>query len=294
MLLTSLSVLSTVALRRLILSRRKDGNDEGRLGGRRMMGVVFCLVGGCSWLLREFRLGGDDDVDDDDREGQYLEEDPAMLYGDLLALAAACVYGLNDVLAECFLKASDDDDDDGAEYVGMIGLFSALFSFCIQAPLLGEWDRARILLGRTRDVTGIESDHRIDGVVGSFVHPTTTATITLLFLCFVVMLLYFYTSAMAHMRMYDSTSLNLSLQSGPLWAVVLTMIRKSSSVEGDGGNGPVGIIPPAAFFTSFAMILVGMFLYENNTGKDVKGDGNRCSLSKSIKLDRDYGSTESI
>ena len=282
MLLTSLSVLSTVVLRRLILPR-----GVGGIGGRRTLGVALCLVGGCSWLRREFLLGGDGDAAD------------VMAYGDLLALAAACIYGLNDVLAEYFLKAGND----GAEYVGMLGLFGAAFSLCVQAPLLGEWDRARILFGGLHNnLAGTELDHRYSGVAGSFSTSTSTGAIALLLLCFVIMLLYFYNSAMAYMSRYDSTSLNLSLQSGPLWAVVLTMIQKSLTA-GENSGGRVGI-PPAMFFVSFALIAAGMFLYESNSEneriscivEDVGGieGSSSCSYAKKTKLDKDYGSTELI
>ena len=334
MLLTSLSVLSTIVLRRMMPPpmMRRIGNDDdighdersrrlvvvvGGGGGsrtRRTIGVTLCLFGGCSWLVREFRRGGDgdgdggnDDVVDYDGSDDWGGHAAPVLYGDALALAAACVYGLNDVLAEYFLKASGDDDDDGDgdgdgdgdEYLGMIGLFGAAFSFCVQAPLLGEWDRARTLLVGTtpRDVVAsgiVSEEHNFGGVVDIVPRPTTAAAISLSFLSFVIALFYFYTLAMAYMRRYDSTSLNLSLQSGPLWAVVLTMIRKSLSA--DGRDGVVGI-PPAMFFASFAMILAGMFLYENDTGETVLvGDGNMSSSSKSAKLDRstNYGSTELI
>ena len=291
MLLTSLSVLSTVALRRLILPRAGVGGLIGGIGGRRRtLGAALCLVGGCSWLRREFLLGGDGGGDAAD----------VTAYGDLLALAAACIYGLNDVLAEYFLKAGSDD---GAEYVGMLGLFGAAFSLCVQAPLLGEWDRARILFGGVHDnVAGTESDHRYGGVAGSFSNSTSVGAIALLLLCFVIMLFYFYTSAMAYMSRYDSTSLNLSLQSGPLWAVVLTMIQKSLTAGGNSG-GRVGL-PPAMFFVSFTLIAAGMFLYESNSEnerissivEDVGGieGSSSCSNAKKTKLDKDYGSTELI
>jgi drug/metabolite transporter (DMT)-like permease len=285
MLLTSLSVLSTAALRPLVLPR-----GGGGIGGRGALGAALCLVGGCSWLRRGVRPGGDGD----DRGG-----DVAARGGDLLALAAACAYGLNDVLAERLLKAGSC----GAEYVGMIGLFGAAFSLCVQAPLLGEWDRARMLFGGARDVAGADLDRRYGGVAGSFPDPTTMGAIDLLLLCYVVMLFYFYNSAMAYMSRYDSTSLNLSLQSGPLWAVVLTMIQKSLTA---GGNSIawVGILPPAMFFVSFTLIVVGMFLYESNSENEKSScivedeDGMEgssiCSFAKKKKLDKDYGSNELI
>ena len=81
----------------------------------------------------------------------------------------------------------------------------------------------------------------------------STETILLLFLSFIIMLYYFYTQAMRYMSRYDATSLNLSVQTGPLWAVVIELFSI--------GGG----FPPLMFFVSFAMILVGVFLYEDST-----------------------------
>lgn len=211
MLLTSLSVLSTVALRTCIM-----GSGRGKIGRQRLLGVILSLIGGCSWLRREFlqqqrRDEGlhYDDSDNDDDDGLHVN----MVYGDLLAVSAACIYGLNDVLAEYFLKQASNTD---VEYVGMLGLFGSLFSLCIQAPLLGEWDRIRTLLR--------EMMHHYDS--------TKSETILLLFISFIIMLYYFYTQAMRYMSRYDATSLNLSVQTGPLWAVAI----ESFSI---GGGSPL-------------------------------------------------------
>lgn len=244
MLLTSLSVLSTVALRTCIM-----GGGRGKIGGQRLFGMILCLIGGCLWLRREFLQqqrsdeGLHNDNDDDD-DGLHVN----MVYGDLLAVSAACIYGLNDVLAEYFLKQASNTD---VEYVGMLGLFGSLFSLCVQAPLLGEWDRIRTLL---REMHHDESN---------------TETILILLLSFIIMLYYFYTQAVWYMSRYDATSLNLNVQTGPLWAVAIELFSIG------GGS------PPVMFFFSFAMIVVGVFLYEGSTS-----DNNRSGCV----LDKDYDS----
>ena len=228
MLLTSLSVLSTVALRTCIIRRCRS-----TIGGQRLLGVILCLIGGCSWLRREFLQQQRHDEGlhhDNDDDGLHVN----MVYGDLLAVSAACIYGLNDVLAEYFLKQASSTD---VEYVGMLGFFGSLFSLCVQAPLLGEWDRVRTLLR--------EMMHHDDS--------TKSETILLLFLSFIIMLYYFYTQAMRYLSRYDATSLNLSVQTGPLWAVAIELFSIG------------GCSPPLMFFVSFAMIVVGVFLYEGGT-----------------------------
>ncbi|KAL7525351.1 hypothetical protein ACHAXR_000965 [Thalassiosira sp. AJA248-18] len=68
-------------------------------------------------------------------------------------------------------------------------------------------------------------------------------------------------SVMSFLSVYDSTILNLSLQSCPLWAVLLTMIQKSV-YENDL------VLPPVMFFVSLTMVIVGMFLYESHSGTE--------------------------
>jgi drug/metabolite transporter (DMT)-like permease len=226
------------------------GSGRGKIGGQRLLGVILCLIGGCSWLRREYLRQQRYDKglhDDNDDEGGHVN----MVYGDFLAVSAACIYGLNDVLAEYFLKQASNTD---VEYIGMLGFFGSLFSLCVQAPFLGEWDRIRTLLQ--------EMMHHDDST-------KSTETILLLFLSFIIMLYYFYTQAMRYMSRYDATSLNLSVQTGPLWAVAIELFSI--------GGG----FPPLMFFVSFAMILVGVFLYEDSTT-----DNNRSGCV----VDKDYDS----
>ena len=187
-----------------------------------------------------------------------------IIYGDLLALSAACLYGLNDVLAEYYIKANNDR----VEYLGMLGFFGCIFSFGIQVPLLEREQVWNLFV--------------IDGLgVGA----------ALLFLCFVILLCYFYMSVMKFLSLYDSTILNLSLQTGPLWAVLLTMLQQTMFV-GEESSEWVVSFPPVVFFVSLAMIVMGMILYESNSGKSdtVVGDGeNVCSSN--VQLVRDSNIT---
>jgi len=220
MLFTSLSILSTVLLRQFIFKSVSYGT-------KRLIGVVLCLIGGCTWLWHEyytdtFQL---DTSFDGDRETNTI------IYGDLLALAAACLYGINDVAAEYFVKANNDS----VEYLGILGFFGSIFSFGIQVPLLER--------GKVWELIGIG--------IGS--------QETLLFICFVILLSFFYISVMKFLSLYDATILNLSLQTCPLWAVALTKMQNSI----DNGVGDE-FLPPMTFFISLAMIMIGMVLYESN------------------------------
>jgi solute carrier family 35 protein F1/2 len=122
------------------------------------------------------------------------------MYGDMLAFASASLYGLNDVLLEYTVKANNDR----IEYLGMIGLFGFLFSFFIQAPLF-------------------EKQELREMFYGTFSNSFTDASV--LILCvFILTMSYFYICVTVFLSVNDATILNLSLQSSPLWAVILTTL----------------------------------------------------------------------
>jgi len=248
MLLTSLSVLSTVLLRSMIFT----GASYGR---RRLLGVFFCLLGGCLWLREDGASASPARYLDGDlaSEGHMTKHQTQMqiLYGDFLALLAACLYGLNDVLAEYFVKTNNDG---GVEYLGMIGFFGSVWSFFIQVPLLEKTGVQKLIAG----VLGMDGDIAADNDSSNLMMGAMPVL-----LCFVILLSSFYKSVMSFLSKYDSTILNLSLQSCPLWAVVLTMAQENS--------GRIAI-PPAIFFVSLALVVSGMFLYESDSRND---DDNR-------------------
>lgn len=251
MLLSSLSVVTTVLLRQLILG----GAPCGR---KRMFGVLLCLVGGCAWLLEEFYHGSDtanrglDSIHSPDNQQRLY-----IFYGDLLALSAACIFGLNDILAEYLLKSTDDQTNSRVEYLGMLGLCGAIFSFGVQVPIL-EWHKLQQILAELSSGAQYPSED-----VGAVISSAILGEMVLLLLFVVAVLCYFYMSAMTFISMYDSTILNLSLQTCPLWAVVLTMLEQSMTMQLDAKSGWV-VIPPAVFFISFTMITLGMILYESH------------------------------
>ena len=254
MLLSSLSVLTTVLLRQLILG-------SAPYGRKRMFGVLLCLLGGCLWLLEEFYHGHDANSSglDSKLQPEQKQQDVHIIYGDILALAAACIFGLNDVLAEYLLKSSDDQTHSRAEYLGMLGLFGAIFSFGVQAPILERQQLQRI---SAEILFGIHDSS--DDDVSATLSATVDGEILMLLMFVISMLCYFYVSAMVFISMYDSTILNLSLQTCPLWAVVLTMLEQSITRTENEKGGWVAI-PPAMFFISCAMISSGMFLYESHS-----------------------------
>jgi solute carrier family 35 protein F1/2 len=230
MLLTSLSILSTVLLRKLVFGSNIRGKAK-------LFGVLMCILGGCLCLQEDVHnthIKSDRDLSHD--------SPPIYLHGDLLALVAAFLYGLNDVLAEYFVKANNDR----VEYLGMLGLFGSLFSFCVQAPLL-ERDAVLDLLSRfgKGSITGADMSNISD-----------TPFLFLLF-GFVTMLSFFYVAVSLFLSKNDATILNLSLQSCPLWAVVLATVAEIFT------KGEMSWFPRPLYFVALILVVAGTFSYES-------------------------------
>jgi len=225
MLLTSLSVLSTVFLRKLIFGSNITGKGK-------LFGVLMCILGGVLCLQGDVHHT---QIDDTNRDLSH--DSQIYLHGDLLALVAAFLYGLNDVLAEYFVK-----NNDRIEYLGMLGLFGWIFSFCVQAPILeGEAVRELITKFSQRQSDIMESDF---------------LWVLFLLFCFVTMLSSFYVAVSMFLSENDATILNLSLQSCPLWAVVLATVGEIFS------PGEVHWFPPPMFFVALILVVAGTFSYE--------------------------------
>jgi solute carrier family 35 protein F1/2 len=217
MLLTSLSVFSTLLFRRCIF-----GKSTTSYNYKKIIGVFVSVVGACIWIRKDFYQNSHDIISS---TGRYT------MVGDCLAVASALIYGLNDVLLEYTVKSNNDR----IEYLGMIGLFGFLFSFFIQAPIF-ERDEIADLMHNFSDVD--------------------FADVWVLALLFILMMSYFYISVTIFLSVNDATILNLSLQSSPLWAVILTTFVTV------GGDVSKFQLPSTVFFVALAMVVFGMCLYE--------------------------------
>ena len=228
MLLTSLSVFSTLLFRRCAF-----GKSSASYSYKKILGVCISVIGACLWIHKDFESNFTNDSISSSNNNN-------LLYGDALAFISALLYGLNDVLLEYTVKSNNDR----VEYLGMIGMFGFLFSIGIQVPIL-------------------ESDELSNWM--SLLNLTENVYWGLIFL-FVFAMSYFYMAVAVFLSENDATILNLSLQSSPLWAVILA----TCVANGEGGNGTTSgaKLPPMAFFVALAMVVSGMYLYESRPVKD--------------------------
>lgn len=171
----------------------------------------------------------------------------SVLVGDILACGAAFLYGLNDVVAEYYVKSCDPE-----EYLGMLGLFGSLLSFGLQVPMM-EVDQLHLMISKANVVPWDEFIAAI-----------------LLLACFVGFLYCFYNLVLGFLSEFEATILNLSLQTCPLLAVMAQKILM-------GGDG-VKSISQSSFFVSLGFVFTGMCLYESQ-----EGETEEQGQSKSLK-----------
>ena len=248
MLLTSLSVLSTVFLRRIIFGSIINSR-------RKLIGVTMCIIGGCLCLQGDVHgneISTSRDLSHDSRVS-YLQ-------GDLLALVAAFLYGLNDVLAEYFVK-----NNDRIEFLGMLGLFGSVFSFFVQAPLLEREEVRKLVTKFSLNWSDVESN--LDLVL-------------LLLFCFVGMLSFFYIAVSIFLSENDATILNLSLQTCTLWTVVLATIADFVK------SGEVNWFPSSTFFSALILVIVGTFTYEGEDEDNHTDDSFEIAKTSAVGCDQ--------
>ena len=154
-----------------------------------LFGVAICLVGGVLNVYTD--LLATSTKTDSSEPIQHLHS----IYGDLLSVMAAMLYGLGDALGEFWCKHVDRK-----EYLGMLGLVG--FFFCAFLALFLEQDEIVDLFRDTENLG------RSLGVIAVYVPA----------------LVLYYVSASVFLVSSDATLLNLSLQSSNLWAILFSVV----------------------------------------------------------------------
>jgi solute carrier family 35 protein F1/2 len=201
-LLGSLTVPSVMICSKWILARV--------FSPRHYTGVCLCLLGGTIMVWS-------DNTQQDD-----YEDHPYSYIGDLLAIAAALLYGLGDTVAEYAIK-----NIDRTEYLGMLGLFGFLISF-VQCMAL-EYSSLLNLLFHTT--------------------PTTQHKAFATMVWYIMSLVFYYVASSYFLTLSDATLLNLSLQTTSLWASVFDVVAN-------------GTIPPLVFFLAVLLVTLGVCVYQ--------------------------------
>jgi solute carrier family 35, member F1/2 len=205
-LLGSLTVPATMVASRYILAR------TFRLP--HFIGVCLCLLGGTLTVWMDVGKA----ASTEDTEPSH----PHSYIGDMLAIAAAMLYGLGDTIGEYSIKHIDR-----VEYLGMLGLFGAILT-CLSLPLLE---------GRA--------------VYALFVDTPTSAlcAIFAVMIWYLASLIFYYVASTIFYIRGDATLLNLSLQTSNMWAILFTVIAEQEP-------------PSTSFYLSAVLVVTGVFVYE--------------------------------
>ncbi|CAJ1949428.1 unnamed protein product [Cylindrotheca closterium] len=234
MILGSLSVPSTMAVCGLILGKR--------FRKVHYVGVALCLIGGLLTLWTDGnQQSGTGDVTDA----------PHPYFGDICATLAAILYGVADSVGEFWTKRVDRK-----EYLGMIGLHGAIFSF--SAFLAAERHALFSLIGM--GTFGLKAF----GIV----------------FWYTLSLVSFYVLVSLFLEFSDATLLTLSLQSSNLWAILFSIAA-------------FHLVPPIPVCFAGILIAAGVTIYEIlGNGNEVQPQAPSSPPSANLSLFDE--STESV
>lgn len=154
------------------------------------LGVAICLFGGALNVYTDLSVHSAKSPKSPE-PSQYGHS----LYGDLLSVMAAVLYGLGDALGEFWCKHVDRK-----EYLGMLGMVGSIF--CAFLALFLERDDVFDLFRDTQSLG------RSVGLISVYVP----------------MLVIYYVSVSVFLVSADATLLNLSLQSSNLWAILVSVL----------------------------------------------------------------------
>ena len=173
------------------------------------MGVLLCVIGGALTVWTDF-----------DKEKSSGNVHSAL--GDVLAVIAALIYGLGDVISEYCVK-----NVDLYELLGMYGLYGAIFTG-FSFPWIEHKALSDIFTNRS------SSEHwEIAGI----------------FCWYIASVLLYYTAEAFFLVASDATLLNLSMQTSNLWAILFSLICYHT-------------LPPLLFYPALVLVVSGVTLYE--------------------------------
>jgi len=224
--LTSITLLDALAIPASMMFSRLFIFFQHRraYSSRQFFGVLVCIVGLVAMVFSD--AGLDDGKSGGDDSASTVVHDKA-LWGDALALIGGVIYGLNDVIAEKFVK-----DFDRLEYLGYLGLFGFLLS-AVQVYAFEREQISSLLL-----LDDALTCSRIDFVF--------------LLACAVGCNAFFYVGVTLFLQVSEAPMLNLSLLSSDIWAMVFSVFVQH-------------ILPSRMYFVAFFAILSGVFCYESGS-----------------------------
>lgn len=232
-ILTSLSILSVMLSSRIILSKR--------FTKRHFIGAFVCIVGASMIVSSDiFQESNDEQVINHQVDQNSIvnlhnntqRQQKSSALGDIFAIVAAVLFGLNDTLAEYCIKSNSI-----SEYLGMLGAFGFICSF-VESIL---FERSYVITFWQQLFTQSDNSNTDD---------VNVTAIFFVWSWYILCLFYFYTSASKFLSSGDATFLSLSLQTSNVWTILFSVIVQT-------------IFPTPIFLTATLVIIIGVYLYES-------------------------------
>jgi len=227
-LLSSLTIPATMIFCRILMNK-----EHRRI---HYVGVILCMIGGSVTVIID-KLAISSSRDETSHPHSYV--------GDILAILAALGYGVGDACAEFWSKHVCRE-----EYLGMIGLFGAIYTFT--AFLVSERNAVR------------------EAFTGDA--KTVLETAGFIFWYTVSLVAYYVLESLFLMKS-DATLLNLSLQTSNFWAVLFSVVAFRES-------------PGIYFYIATCMVISGAFVYELYGNLENLGKPNDCMVIESSPLNK--------
>jgi solute carrier family 35 protein F1/2 len=181
------------------------------------MGVLLCVIGGALTVWADFDQEKSSASTTTTGEGGVHSS-----IGDVLAVVAALIYGLGDVISEYCVK-----NVDLYELLGMLGLYGAIFTG-LSFPWIERTALANIIADRSSS-----EQWEIAGI----------------FLWYIASVLLYYIMEALFLVASDATLLNLSMQASNLYAYIFSLLFFHS-------------LPPMLFYPALVLVVSGVVLYE--------------------------------
>eukprot|EP00815_Leptocylindrus_aporus_P007829 CAMPEP_0116061718 /NCGR_PEP_ID=MMETSP0322-20121206/7256_1 /TAXON_ID=163516 /ORGANISM="Leptocylindrus danicus var. apora, Strain B651" /LENGTH=380 /DNA_ID=CAMNT_0003546739 /DNA_START=460 /DNA_END=1602 /DNA_ORIENTATION=+ len=210
-LLDAVTIPSAMICSRFMLSRKYNF--------RHVVGASVCLAGLVTITFADLEYGetiSEDNTDDNDFEN------PHSFSGDILAIAGAILFGVNNTITEFFVRKVDSD-----EYLGMLG-FCGVFLAIIQSAIIERHDVYKFFA----------PDHDCHHEHAVF-----------LWISYVVAAWLLYTGIARFLQVSEAALMNLNFLTADLYAVLFSVFAE-------------GVIPSEFYFVALVCIVCGVYLYE--------------------------------
>lgn len=233
-ILTSLCVLSVMVSSRILLAKK--------FTKRQIFAAFLCILGGSivvssDVLLEDYQPKPFDNHIEQNihmhSKNAYTSKHGSSILGDIFAIVAAFLFGVNDTLAEYCVRHSNS-----SKYLTMLGFFGFGISI-LESFLLEHRQASKFFKLVWNYPTNLDTE------------DVSLSAVCLVWSWYTICLLYFYTSVSHFLSCCDATFLSLSLQTSNVWTILFSVVLQT-------------VFPTKFIVMATSFIIVGVYFYEKD------------------------------